>query len=104
MLTSLSLCKNQLSGNIPSELAMLTSLNALLLFSNDLTGTIPSDLGYLTTMSFLFVNDNRITGEVPEEVCRMRNNRGGNLVVLVADCGTPDEEESVNCECCTFCA
>ena len=41
---------NQLSGTIPSEIGLLTSLKGLLLFNNQLSGTIPVELGGLSQL------------------------------------------------------
>jgi hypothetical protein len=40
----------QLSGTIPSELALLTKLNALLLYNNQMSGTIPREFGEWTSL------------------------------------------------------
>ena len=43
----LQLCYNQLTGSIPTQLGLLTSLTVLALQSNHLNGAIPASLGDL---------------------------------------------------------
>jgi len=45
--------KNQLTGSIPSEIGMLSSLTTLELQNNHLTGSIPSEIGMLSSLLFL---------------------------------------------------
>ena len=57
---------NDLSGEIPSELGNLLTLQYLLdLSSNSLSGTIPSDLGKLASLENLNVSHNHLTGRIP---------------------------------------
>jgi len=51
----------------------------------------------LTNLEWLDLSGNSLTGTVPNEVCALRNDNGGNLDTLVADC------EEVTCPCCTYC-
>jgi len=44
---------NQLTGNIPSELGLLSNLQELHLEGNQLSGNIPSELGLLTSLEML---------------------------------------------------
>jgi len=67
------------------------------LIDNSLTGLIPSELGLLTNLEWLYLYGNSLTGTLPNEVCALRNDNGGNLDRLYADC------EEVTCPCCTFC-
>jgi hypothetical protein len=90
-LTYLSLWKNQLSGTIPSSLGNLIDLMELVLLDNLLSGTIPSSLKNLTALTRLFLNDNQLVGTMP--FCKSDQSFEG----LVADC------MEVNCTCCTNC-
>ena len=47
-----------LEGEIPAELARLTSLSVLLLYENSLTGTIPPELGELSNLEWLDLDHN----------------------------------------------
>ena len=67
-LNELDLSGNQLTGEIPSELGNLTSLNELRLGGNRLTGGIPSELGNLAGLNELWLGGNQLTGEIPSEL------------------------------------
>jgi hypothetical protein len=49
----INLSENQLTGNIPSELGLLITLEELDLSGNKLTGKIPSEIGSLTGLTFV---------------------------------------------------
>jgi hypothetical protein len=49
----INLWENELTGNIPSEVGLLTTLEELDLRENQLTGKIPSELGLLTNLTFV---------------------------------------------------
>jgi Leucine-rich repeat (LRR) protein len=65
-----------LSGEIPSELGNLTSLDGLNLGENQLTGEIPPELGRLTNLSGLDLHENRLSGEIPSELGSLGNLKG----------------------------
>ena len=46
----LSLANNGLTGDIPSELGLLTKLSTLELHGNELTGIVPTELGNLSLL------------------------------------------------------
>jgi Leucine-rich repeat (LRR) protein len=54
----------QLTGSLPSELALLSRLDYLSLYSNRLTGSIP-ELGSLFQLNYLYLYENRLTGSIP---------------------------------------
>ena len=68
MVQRLNHFQDNLSGSIPSELALLTQLNRLWLVSNQLTGSIPSEFGLLTQLTFLDLTNNELTGSIPIEL------------------------------------
>jgi hypothetical protein len=90
-LTILQLGGNQLSGTIPSSLGALTALSSLYLNNNQLVGTIPSSLSALRALSRLWLFNNQLVGTMP--IC----NSNQSFQYLVADCA------KVNCTCCTNC-
>ena len=51
-----------MSGEIPSELANLASLQKLYLRGNELSGKIPSELGSLTNLQVLSLGVNQLGG------------------------------------------
>ena len=64
---------SNLSGRIPSELAMLTKLRDLVLPSNRLTGAIPPELGSLSELENLILFDNQLGGEIPNTLGELTN-------------------------------
>ncbi|KAH7836302.1 hypothetical protein Vadar_034441 [Vaccinium darrowii] len=73
-LTALRLAENQLSGQIPSNIAT-QRLTDLRLFKNQLSGSVPRDLGNLSSLVTLHLAENNFTGQLPPQVCK-----GGNIV------------------------
>ncbi|MCE2399217.1 MAG: Ig-like domain-containing protein [Gemmatimonadetes bacterium] len=70
---TLTLRGNSLTGEIPSELGDLSSLEVLWVLSNSLTGEIPSELGDLSNLETLGLNHNSLTGEIPPELGDLSN-------------------------------
>ena len=70
----LNLIENQLTGNIPPEIGILTNLTGLFLSYNYLRGEIPSEIGNLSNLTELHLGHNGLEGEIPPEI--------GNLVNL----------------------
>lgn len=56
----LLLANNQLTGNIPPQLANLASLRRLVLAYNQLSGSIPSQLGNLSALTYLILTRNQL--------------------------------------------
>jgi hypothetical protein len=54
----MQLYRNQLTGSIPTELALLTDAAAFVVDYNQLTGSIPTELALLTDAAFFIVHDN----------------------------------------------
>ena len=61
----------RLSGTIPSELSGLESLIQLRLSHNRLTGTIPSELAMLMSLQEIALHNNSITASLPEDICHL---------------------------------
>ena len=72
----LELDNNDLSGQIPRELARLSNLESLNLYTNQLTGTIPTELDNLTNLRDLDLGNNHLSGQIPKEL--------GNLTYLTS--------------------
>ena len=71
MLTNLQyidLTGNKLTGNIPTRIEKLTNLNDLRLGNNQLTGIIPKELSQLTNLSWVELNNNQLSGSIPPEL------------------------------------
>ena len=72
---ALYLIQNNLSGEIPSELGDLASLEKLDLSLNQLTGEIPGELGSLSNLTALAVQGNELEGDIPVELAGLSNLR-----------------------------
>ncbi len=72
-LKSLDLGDNQLSGEIPAELGNLPNLEDLDLGDNQLSGEIPAELGNLPNLEDLDFGDNQLSGEIPAELANLSN-------------------------------
>ena len=88
-LRTLSIIQDNLTGEIPRELGSLTNLEALDLSTNNLTGEIPRELGSLTNLTWLSLSTNNLTGEIPYQLAKFADTinpqRGGvNLPVETA--------------------
>jgi Leucine-rich repeat (LRR) protein len=71
-LQSVSLHSNQLLGGTLSTLiGQLTSLEALGVYTTDLSGTIPTELGTLTNLLDITLLGNQLTGPIPTELGRL---------------------------------
>ncbi len=71
--TGLLLWRNQLRGEIPSDLGSLSNLETLPLSYNELTGGIPSELGNLSNIRYINLTENQLTGEIPISLGRLTN-------------------------------
>ena len=71
--TKLDLFSNQLSGEIPRELARLSNLEVLGLGRNQLSGEIPPELGRLSNLEVLSLSENLLSGEIPPELGNLAN-------------------------------
>ncbi|CAH1427323.1 unnamed protein product [Lactuca virosa] len=56
---------NQLSGNIPSSIGLVSTLQALRLDSNSLDGIVPQNITNLKSFSKLYLSNNKLSGHVP---------------------------------------
>jgi len=64
-----------LTGRIPSEFGIMTSLVHLWLLDNFLTGQLPVELNFLAKygdLELLMLNGNEITGTVPDGMCYLK--------------------------------
>jgi Leucine-rich repeat (LRR) protein len=64
-LTKLDLSESSLTNSLPLTLSRLTSLQSLLLQTNHLSHTLPSSLAALTQLTNFKVADNYFTGSIP---------------------------------------
>ncbi|KAK3425168.1 hypothetical protein EUGRSUZ_F01967 [Eucalyptus grandis] len=67
-LTHLDFSYNELSGNIPTQLWSLRSLESLNLWKNNLNGSIPSSIGNMSSLSRMIIGENPLVGPIPKEI------------------------------------
>ncbi|XP_072978634.1 receptor kinase-like protein Xa21 isoform X1 [Typha angustifolia] len=94
-LSELDLSFNALSGNIPSSFAQC-SLEQLSLGNNKLTGVVPKDIFLISTLSmYLGFPHNLLSGPIPSEVGSLKNlrqldvrenNFSGQIPALLGEC------------------
>ena len=69
---SLKLNANNLSGNLPDELGLLTNIFELIDFGvNNIFGSIPSNLGMLSKLQGIVLKDNELSSTLPTELGQM---------------------------------
>ncbi|XP_048234247.1 LRR receptor-like serine/threonine-protein kinase IOS1 isoform X2 [Ricinus communis] len=76
---SLNLSSSGLTGEIPSSISSLTSLESLDLSNNYLTGSVPDFLSQLPSLNVLILTGNRLSGSVPPSLVEKSEQ---NLLVL----------------------
>ena len=82
---------NGLVGNLPPELALLTTLTSLSLDSNAIASKLPTQIGLMTSLKILSLANNKITGSLPIEIQSLglrsllmdRNELSGTIPSLV---------------------
>eukprot|EP01018_Ginkgo_biloba_P026818 Gb_22213 [translate_table: standard] len=70
-LNYLRLSGNNIGGELPQQIANLTSLTYLDLSSNNFTGRIPSALGRLQMLQKLYLDGNKLEGSIPIEFVQL---------------------------------
>ncbi|MCP5045624.1 MAG: hypothetical protein GY940_00520, partial [bacterium] len=72
-LNSLNLSDNQLSGIIPPQLGKLVNLGSINLSNNRLTGGIPPEFSNISILSEIYLTGNRLSGNIPSQLGKLRN-------------------------------
>ena len=62
---------NDPAGIIPSQIGLLTQLEAIHLESKKLLGSIPSEVGLLTELMYLQLSDNNLNGFLPSQLGKL---------------------------------
>ncbi|XP_012458067.1 receptor-like protein EIX2 [Gossypium raimondii] len=65
------LSDNNLSGEIPEEMTMLTGLLSLNLSKNHLAGKIPSNIGAIKTLECVDLSENNLSGKIPDSMSEL---------------------------------
>lgn len=113
-LERLDLWETNLQGTISSRIGQLANtLTALRLQNNSFTGELPSELGLLTNIKTLYLQHNELEGSIPEPMCDIVLGRGSNVTNndvfrdIEADCTMSNHTAApfVSCEsgCCSVC-
>ena len=63
--------KGNLTGRIPSEIGLLTTLEKLHLGNNQLEGTIPTEIKNLKSLEAIDLHDNALNGTLPPEIWKL---------------------------------
>ncbi|KAJ9560622.1 hypothetical protein OSB04_005782 [Centaurea solstitialis] len=72
-MSGIDLSCNNLTGEIPKELGLLSHILAMNLSHNQLTGPIPSVFSHLENIESLDISSNRLNGRVPSELLVLHN-------------------------------
>jgi len=72
-LGNLQLDGNDITGSIPSEIGLLSSLERLYMHYGALTGTIPTEMGAMESLTHLIFDFNDLTGTIPSEMGKLIN-------------------------------
>ncbi|KAL8239800.1 hypothetical protein R6Q59_016367 [Mikania micrantha] len=100
-MSGIDLSSNELTGEIPEELGMLTHILALNLSHNKLSGPIPVSFSNLSQIESLDLSSNSLSGKVPSELIQLTklevfdvsyNNLSGRLPERKAQFGTFGKE------------
>merc|ERR1711971_1165746 len=67
-LSQLIMWGNRISGPIPEEIFELTSLTAVDLYDNDITGPLSSKIANLDKLVGIYIGENSLTGQLPKEL------------------------------------
>jgi hypothetical protein len=102
---------NELTGSIPSELGLLTSLIEVHSSSNELSGSIPSELGELASSTKIIeLGNNFLTGSVPSEMMfnstiniDIYNNSLSNLIDVNGQVICTLDQSEHYCDCSRSC-
>jgi len=74
-LQSLSLDRNELQGELTTHIGLLQNLEAISLYTNSLSGHIPTEIGNLSKLTHIWAMKNNFVGNFPTELGRNSNLR-----------------------------
>ncbi|KAJ7979119.1 putative Receptor protein kinase [Quillaja saponaria] len=79
-LLTLDLSRNNLQGNIPAELGLLSNLRYLNLSWNNLQSRMPPELGFFQNLTIIDIRNSDLYGSIPRDICD-----SGSLKILQLD-------------------
>jgi len=90
-LTLLNFKQNSLNGSIPAVLGSLSNLEELVLWDNELSGNIPPELGNLVNLTTLILSGNQLNGSIPAEFGNLTNVTNLSLAINQLSGSIPPE-------------
>ena len=82
---------NRLEGEIPREIGLLTELRRMDIDGNEFTGPIPPEIGNLVNLRVLWMGGNRMSGPIPPEMGNMDSLRTLHLYEAPFEGSIPEE-------------
>ena len=82
---------NRLEGEIPAEIGLLTDLRRMDIDGNDFTGSIPPEIGNLVNLEVLWMGGNRMSGPFPPELGNLASLEEIHLYEARFDGSIPEE-------------
>jgi len=64
---------NNLIGNIPPEIGLLSELDEIQMYTNQLSGVIPTEIGQLSKLTIIGLDYNQLSGSIPPEIGDLNN-------------------------------
>ncbi|KAK8648739.1 hypothetical protein V6N13_129482 [Hibiscus sabdariffa] len=68
-----SLGINALSGEVPSEIGLLTDLRLFAIGTNNFSGPLPPELGNCSLLQQLYFDSSGVSGEIPSTFANLQN-------------------------------
>lgn len=82
---------NRLEGEVPAEIGKLTELRRMDIDGNNFTGSIPPEFGNLTKIEVLWMGGNQMSGPIPPEMGNLESLQTLHLYEAPFDGSIPDE-------------
>ena len=83
---------NRLEGEIPAEIGHLTELRRMDIDGNEFRGSIPPEFGNLVNLEVLWMGGNQMSGPIPPELGQPREPRGYSTSTRPGSTGSIPEE------------
>jgi len=63
---------NNMQGELPTELGLLSTLDILAIDANSIHGAIPSEIGLVTSLRYMYIFNNYFSGAIPTEIGQLK--------------------------------